>query len=377
MSYILDALTKSQQQRRAGDVPTLSTSQLPLYPAKAARTRYVNIALILLAGAAVLFALQILIRQDDKLNLPPQAAANAPTAAAPKAPAVSPGRESSPAPTRPASVTPGTRLIAETSSASPPESAARPAERVTDAAPGVPSSPPRRSTRGDFALTDAPIASPPRLAAPADNPLHLTVSSAPAATSQPEAAPPPPMSREDAAMQKIEDRLFPGAREAVHPETLRLAKELREMASRPVAPPAASEVVSDEPAHSEVIPLAASPPAGAPMASSSPPRETPVTTALLPAVAGDEVMPGAPGADAVGYVLPNVRALPNDVQASLGRLTINAHVYDDAPAERMVIINMNRYREGETLREGPRVDAITVKGAVLSYQSHRFHLNAR
>ncbi len=361
MSYILDALTKSQQQRRAGDVPTLSTSQLPLYPAKAARTRYVNIALILLAGAAVLFALQILIRQDDKLNLPPQAAANAPTAAAPKAPAVSPGRESSPAPTRPASVTPGTRLIAETSSASPPASADRAAAPVSDAAARVLSPPPKRSTRGDFALTDAPIASPPR----------------PIATSQAEIAPLPPMSREEAAMQSIEDRLFPGAREAVHPETLRLAKELREMASRPVAPPAASEVVSDEPAHSEVIPLAASPPAGAPTALSSPPREAPVTIALSPAVAGDDVMPGAPGADTVSYVLPNVRALPDDVQASLGRLTINAHVYDDAPAERMVIINMNRYREGETLREGPRVDAITVKGAVLSYQSHRFHLNAR
>ncbi len=377
MSYILDALTKSQQQRQAGDVPTLSTLQLPLYPAKAARTRYVNVALMLLAGAAVLFALQLLIRQDDKFDLPPQAAANAPTDVAPETPAAAPGRESSPAPTTPATVTPGTPLIAETSSASPPASAARPAAPVSDAAPTVPSPPPKRVTRGDFALTDAPIASPPRPAAPADKPLHLTVSSAPAATSQPEVDAPPPMSRGEAAMQSIEDRLFPGAREAVHPETQRLAKELREMASRPVAPPATSEVVSDKPAHSEVVPLTASPPAGAPMASSSPPRETPVTTALSPAVAGAEAMPGAPGAEAGGYVLPNVRALPNDVQASLGRLTINAHVYDDAPAERMVIINMNRYREGETLREGPRVDTITVKGAVLSYQSHRFHLNAR
>lgn len=363
MSYILDALTKSQQQRRAGDVPTLSTSQLPLDPAKASHTRYVHVALMLLAGAAVLVAAQMLIRQNDESNISPQTAVDAPTGAASNAPAAAPGRELSPAPVTPATVTTGAPLIAETSSISPPASAARPKARISDAAATMP--PLKRASRGDIVLTDAPIASPPRLAAPADEPLHSSISSAPSAAPQPEVSAPPPMSREEATMQEIEDRLFPGAREEVHAETLRLAKELREMAAPPVAPPAPIEVLSVEPARSEVIPPV-----------DSPPRGTAVVAALSPAVARAEVLPGAPGAAGGDYVLPNVRALPSDVQASLGRLTINAHVYDDAPAERMVIINMNLYREGETLREGPRVDVITVRGAVLSYQSHRFHLNA-
>ena len=113
------------------------------------------------------------------------------------------------------------------------------------------------------------------------------------------------------------------------------------------------------------------------MAQSSSHRDTATAAAPPPAVARAKVMPDAPRAPAGGDVLSGVRELPSDVQARLGRLTINAHVYNDVPAGRMVIINMNRYQEGESLREGPRVDAITVTGAVLSYQSHRFHLNVR
>ncbi len=43
----------------------------------------------------------------------------------------------------------------------------------------------------------------------------------------------------------------------------------------------------------------------------------------------------------------------------------------------MVIINMKRYREGECLREGPRIEEITSTGAILSHKTHRFHLNVR
>ena len=376
MSYILDALTKSQQQRREGDVPTLSTPQWTVDPAKGAHTSYAYIALILLAGAAVLFAAQMLFWQDDGAGLSPQTAADAPAGAAPKAPMVAPGREPVPAPIPPATETPARPLIAETSSASPPAAAAPAPAKVPNAAAMMPSPPLKLAGGGEIALADAPIATPPRPAAPADKPIHSTVSSEPAANSQAEVTAPPPMSPEEAAMQRIEDQLFPGAQEAVHPETLRLEKELREMAAQLGPPPAPSEVVSDQPGHSEVTPLPDLPQA-VPTARPSLPRESATSAALSPAVARAEVMPGAADVPAGGYVLPNVRALPSDVQAGLGRLIINAHVYDDAPAERMVIINMNRYREGETLREGPRVDEITLKGAVLSYQSHRFHLNAR
>lgn len=99
--------------------------------------------------------------------------------------------------------------------------------------------------------------------------------------------------------------------------------------------------------------------------------------ATSPAVARSEAMPAAaldlPGID----VLPSMRALPSEVQATLGRLSINAHVYSDVPAGRMVVINMNRYQEGDKLREGPRVETITARGAILSYETYRFHLSLR
>jgi hypothetical protein len=382
MSYILYALTKSQQERRQGGVPTLSTPQLTVDPAKGAHTRYASGALILVTGAAIVFAAQTLIRQHDGFNLPPQTAADAPTGTAPTAPVVAPSSELAPSPITPATEAPpapslpATPPAAQTPSASPPVPATRQAAQASGAPPPTPSQPLRLTRRDDIALTNAPIASPPRPAAPADKSLESTASSAPAATPQAAVTAPPPMSSEETTLKSIEERLFPGASEAMHPETARLADELLEMAARPVPRPEPSAVVPDEPALSEVIPLPASPQA-APTAPSSPHRETATAAAPSPSAARAEVSPTAARAPAGGDVLPGVRALPSDLQASLGRLTINAHVYHDEPSGRMVIINMNRYREGESLREGPRVEAITITGAVLSYQSHRFHLNVR
>ena len=69
--------------------------------------------------------------------------------------------------------------------------------------------------------------------------------------------------------------------------------------------------------------------------------------------------------------------LPEALQETALSLRINAHVYAEIPSDRMVIINMSRYREGEQIKEGPRIDAITSTGAILSYQSERFYLGTR
>jgi general secretion pathway protein B len=55
-------------------------------------------------------------------------------------------------------------------------------------------------------------------------------------------------------------------------------------------------------------------------------------------------------------------------------LRLDLHVYDADPAKRFVFINMRRLREGETLPEGVRVDAITQTGARLSYRGTQFEL---
>ncbi len=64
--------------------------------------------------------------------------------------------------------------------------------------------------------------------------------------------------------------------------------------------------------------------------------------------------------------------LPADVRKRLPRFLMSAHVYDKTPAKRFVLINTLKTREGETSREGIKVEEILPDGAVLSYAGHRF-----
>jgi general secretion pathway protein B len=328
MSYILDALTRSQQQRRQGDVPTLATPQWMLDPARAARARYLKGALAVLAGAAVLFAVHSLTRQDEEFSVAPQTAADAPPGVEATAPAEARSGEPGLSPTTPESVAPVAPPPSEPQVADNPGAPSQApvkgqVARASDSPTPAPSPPPGPRP-GDIALIDAPIASPPQRAA-TGKPIQANAGA--------QAAAPPPVSGGETAAEPIEADPFSALREAAE-------------AATPVAP-------------------------------STPDSETAAAPASSPTLARAEPAPAAAPDIDYGDVLPSVYALPSDVGASLGRLSINAHVYSDVPAGRMVIINMNRYREGDKLREGPRVEAITASGAILSYESYRFHLNLR
>ncbi len=60
---------------------------------------------------------------------------------------------------------------------------------------------------------------------------------------------------------------------------------------------------------------------------------------------------------------------------ALPELRLDLHVYAAEPADRFVFINMRKLREGETLPEGVRVDAITPTGAMLTYRGSRFTID--
>ena len=59
---------------------------------------------------------------------------------------------------------------------------------------------------------------------------------------------------------------------------------------------------------------------------------------------------------------------------ALPDMNLDIHVYSSARAERFVFINSAKYREGDRLRDGPRVDEITADGVILSYQGESFKL---
>lgn len=72
--------------------------------------------------------------------------------------------------------------------------------------------------------------------------------------------------------------------------------------------------------------------------------------------------------------LPSLQQLSSGGLVSLPTLHVDIHVYSAEPAQRFVFINMNKYREGDVLKEGPSIEKITETGTVLNHQGNRFTL---
>lgn len=63
-----------------------------------------------------------------------------------------------------------------------------------------------------------------------------------------------------------------------------------------------------------------------------------------------------------------------DQDPSLPKLRLEFHAFDTDPARRFVFINGQKYVEGDTLKEGPRLVRITAGGAVLAVNGRRMLL---
>jgi len=124
------------------------------------------------------------------------------------------------------------------------------------------------------------------------------------------------------------------------------------------------------------VATAASPPTApmpAPTAPLSVPLVPPATSSLqapaaqLPATQPElpleiENLPTAQDLLASGVTLPT--------------LQLNLHVYDAAPANRYVLLNSVRLREGEFTPDGIKVERITPRGVILESRGRRFLLSA-
>jgi general secretion pathway protein B len=58
-------------------------------------------------------------------------------------------------------------------------------------------------------------------------------------------------------------------------------------------------------------------------------------------------------------------------------LKLDVHVYAERAEERFVLINLQKYREGDQLSEGPTLEVVTPEGVIMSYQGERFRVNAK
>ena len=93
---------------------------------------------------------------------------------------------------------------------------------------------------------------------------------------------------------------------------------------------------------------------------------------------GNEVSNNIANARASAGSVPNVRDLPESSRASLNQYEVNVHVFDDNPTRSFVLINMDKYKEGDRIaNNGPLVQAITSEGVVVDYGSGRALLPAK
>ncbi len=66
--------------------------------------------------------------------------------------------------------------------------------------------------------------------------------------------------------------------------------------------------------------------------------------------------------------------MPAGFVANLPPMNIDIHSYDQRPEKRYVLINMQRYREGDYLSEGPRIISIRPNGVEMEHMGARFIL---
>ena len=157
--------------------------------------------------------------------------------------------------------------------------------------------------------------------------------------------------------------------------------------ARSAAPPAYGARNSLEDEMSEGPPMldpqmaadAAAPPAGPPAVTRAPSGRGSVVYESLPASAavGAQQYSAPPqqrtASQSGGPKLPTA----DEVTAAGGvpALNLDLHVYSTKPAERMMFVNSHKYREGDTLQEGPVVQQITPDGAILELRGRKFLLS--
>ena len=94
-----------------------------------------------------------------------------------------------------------------------------------------------------------------------------------------------------------------------------------------------------------------------------------------PAGTNAAINASTPSAPASPAIIATPVVTMAEIQATgnlLPELKMELHVFSSSPTERFVFINSAKYREGETLPEGPRLEAITEEGAILSYREQSF-----
>ncbi len=151
----------------------------------------------------------------------------------------------------------------------------------------------------------------------------------------------------------------------------------------PADPVTASPVVTMDDLDTEVVPApapasnksraeAALPaPAAAPAeAVTTPTPPAAEASATEPTLAPPALTP-APAAATVEPAVRALRDMPAAFRSEFPKLTVDVHVYDSNPLRRFVILNGKKYRETDTMLEGPRIIEITADGVIVEQRGSK------
>ena len=82
----------------------------------------------------------------------------------------------------------------------------------------------------------------------------------------------------------------------------------------------------------------------------------------------------APASEAAPVRLPKLAELPEELRRDVPALALGGTVYSPQPSARMLILNGQVFREGDTLAPGLVLERIQPKSAVFSMRGQRFEL---
>jgi general secretion pathway protein B len=322
MSYILDALKKSDQKRQEGKVPDLQTISEETKIARPKRLLWpLLLTGVLLANAAVI-SLWFFTRDSKE---PEQVAAQQPSSAKEAAP------------------TPAVQ-VAPPVTAKPP--APQPAVPVVPALPGIPAFQPGRTVDPVVVgQPQSPMIQPDTKAAKIST-SKQTSASRPTAGETPQTGQPPmPLLRPTPAITPGEVVVA-----AAPPGQPALETALDQ-------PPAVEADVLEEPIEEE----------------ESPPEDL-MPEESLDSHAQPEKSSKAGQQDPSKKNVLDIMQLPGPVQSKLPNFHISAHFYSANPPSRLASVNGRIMREGQNLSPGLTLQEITQDGLIFSYEGHFFQV---
>lgn len=146
----------------------------------------------------------------------------------------------------------------------------------------------------------------------------------------------------------------------------------------PAAAPVPVQLASAPPSPPPPVQLAAAPQPGPELKRLEPAPliiETPVETRPSPAAPAAASAPTSLPAASAERPVPALAELPETFRRSLPPLATSGAMYSDTPAQRMLIVNGQLFREGDKIADGLVLEQIQLKRAIFSVRGERFSVS--